>query len=80
MKVFLAEAALLSLLGGGLGLLAGFGGARLLAHLLPALPAQPPGWAVAAAMAVSLGAGIAFGVLQARRAARLDPVTALARH
>lgn len=79
MKVFLAEAALLSLLGGGLGLLAGFGGARLLAHLMPALPAQPPGWAVVAALAVSLGAGIAFGVLPARRAARLDPVAALAR-
>ncbi len=80
MKIFLAEAALLSLLGGGLGLLAGYGGARLLAHLLPALPAQPPGWAVAAAIAVSLGAGITFGVLPARRAARLDPVAALSRH
>jgi len=80
MKVFLVEAALLSLLGGGLGLLAGYGGARLLAHLLPALPAQPPDWAVVAAMAVSLGAGVAFGVLPARRAARLDPVTALLRH
>jgi putative ABC transport system permease protein len=80
MQVFLVEAALLSLLGGSFGLLAGFGGARLLAHLLPALPAQPPDWAVGAAMAVSLGAGIAFGVLPARRAARLDPVTALSRH
>ena len=80
MKIFLAEAALLSLLGGGLGLLAGYGGARLLAHLLPALPAQPPDWAVAAAIAVSLGAGITFGVLPARRAARLDPVAALSRH
>jgi putative ABC transport system permease protein len=80
MKVFLVEAALLSLLGGGFGLLAGYGGARLLAHLMPALPAQPPDWAVAAAMAVSLGAGIAFGVLPARRAARLDPVAALSRH
>jgi putative ABC transport system permease protein len=80
MKIFLAEAALLSLLGGGLGLLAGYGGARLLAHLLPALPARPPDWAVAAAIAVSLGAGITFGVLPARRAARLDPVAALSRH
>jgi putative ABC transport system permease protein len=79
LRVFLAEATLLSTLGGGIGLLAGYGGARLLARLLPALPATPPDWAVAAALAVSLGAGILFGVLPARRAARLDPVAALAR-
>ncbi len=76
--VFLFESVLLSLAGGLLGLLGGYGGARVLVHLFPELPASPPGWAVAAALLVSLGAGALFGALPARRAARLDPVTALA--
>jgi putative ABC transport system permease protein len=79
-RVFLAEAVLLSVAGGILGLLAGYAGAAVLGQAFPALPAEPPFWAVAAALVVSFGAGIAFGVLPARRAARLDPVTALARH
>jgi len=78
-KVFLVEAVLLSLAGGILGLAAGYAGAEALGRAFPALPASPPPWAVAAALAVSFAAGIAFGVLPARRAARLDPVTALAR-
>ncbi len=78
LEVFLVEAVLLSLFGGVVGLLVGYAGAATLAHLFPALPAAPPHWAVAAALGVSFGAGILFGVLPARRAARLDPVTALA--
>jgi putative ABC transport system permease protein len=79
-RVFLVEAILLSLAGGLLGLLVGYIGAGVLGHAFPALPARPPAWAVAAAIAVSFGAGVAFGVMPARRAARLDPVAALARH
>ena len=79
-RVFLVEAILLSLTGGLVGLLAGYAGAAVLGQAFPALPARPPLWAVAAALVVSFGAGIGFGVLPARRAARLDPVTALARH
>ena len=79
-RVFLVEAILLSLTGGLVGLLAGYAGAAALSQVFPALPARPPLWAVAAALVVSFGAGIAFGVLPARRAARLDPVAALARH
>jgi putative ABC transport system permease protein len=36
-------------------------------------------WAPIAAVSVALGTGLLFGVLPARRAARLDPVVALAR-
>jgi putative ABC transport system permease protein len=79
-RVFLVEAVLLSLAGGALGLAAGYLGAEILGHAFPALPARPPGWAVTAAIVVSFGAGVAFGVMPARRAARMDPVMALARH
>ena len=78
-KVFLVEAVLLSLAGGVIGLAAGYAGAAALGQAFPSLPASPPSWAVVAALVVSFGAGIAFGVLPARRAARLDPVLALAR-
>jgi putative ABC transport system permease protein len=37
-------------------------------------------WAVLAAIATAIGAGLLFGALPARRAARLDPVRALSRH
>ena len=46
--------------------------------IYPDFPAAPPLWAIAAAMGLSLGVGALFGVLPARRAARLDPVAALA--
>lgn len=77
--VFLVEAVLLSSMGGLLGLGLGYAGAAFLARLFPALPAEPPPWAVVSAIVVSFGAGVIFGVLPARRAARLDPVVALAR-
>ena len=78
LAVFLAEAALLSAAGGLLGLAAGFGAVRLLVRVFPALPAAPPTWAVAASITLSLAVGLLFGLLPARRAARLDPVAALA--
>jgi len=37
-----------------------------------------PLWAFVSALGVAVGTGVAFGLLPARRAARLDPVTALA--
>ena len=79
-RVFLVEAVLLALAGGALGLTLGYIGAAILGQAYPALPAEPPLWAVAGAIVVSFAAGIGFGVLPARRAARLDPVAALSRH
>ncbi len=79
LRAFLVEAALLSTAGGVLGLLAGWSGTLLLRGLYPDFPVQPPAWAVAAALAVSVGVGLVAGVLPARRAARLEPVVALAR-
>lgn len=77
-KVFLTEAALLSLAGGLLGLGFGWLAVRVMVRLFPALPASPPAWAVLAALGLSLTTGIVFGLLPARRAANLDPVNALA--
>ena len=76
---FLVEAAMLAAAGGALGLAAGWLGTRVLVGIWPALPAAPPAWAVASAAALSLAVGTLFGWLPARRAARLDPVAALAR-
>ena len=77
-SVFLAEAAMLSLTGGLLGLATGWLAVRVLVRIFPALPASPPPWAVIAALTLSLVTGVVFGLLPARRAAKLDPVTALA--
>jgi putative ABC transport system permease protein len=78
--LFLLESLLLSLLGALVGVILGFGGAWGLQNLYPSLDFTPPWWAVVGAMSTALLCGLIFGVLPARRAARLDPVEALARH
>jgi len=78
MGVFITEAAVLSSIGGLVGLAAGWLAVRVFVGIYPSFPAAPPAWAVAASMAVAIVVGIVFGVLPARRAARLDPVVALA--
>jgi putative ABC transport system permease protein len=78
-SLFLAEAALLSASGGVAGLAIGYAAANVLGRIYPALPATPPTWAVVAAVVLSFGMGLIFGVLPARRAAKLDPVAALSR-
>lgn len=78
LAAFLAEAVLISGAGGLLGLALGFGAVGVLVAIYPALPAAPPSWAVAAALALAVAVGAVFGVLPARRATRLDPAQALA--
>ncbi|MCI0733793.1 MAG: ABC transporter permease [Methylococcaceae bacterium] len=77
--LFLAEAALLSLTGAAAGLAGGYAGALAVARLYPAFPITVPGWSPLAALATALATGLLFGVLPAARAAKLDPVEALAR-
>jgi putative ABC transport system permease protein len=74
---FLVEAAILSCAGGALGLAAGYSLDRGIVALYPAFPVQPPVWAVAGALLLSVFVGVGFGLLPARRAARMDPVVSL---
>jgi putative ABC transport system permease protein len=75
--VFITEAAVLSTIGGVVGLAAGWAAIRVFVKIYPTFPASPPLWAVVASLAVATVVGIVFGVLPARRAAKLDPVIAL---
>ena len=76
--LFFAEAALLSTAGSVAGLVLGYAGSMIIGQIYPTLPVSPPWWAVLAACFTALGTGILFSVWPARRAAKLDPVTALA--
>lgn len=75
-RQFLAEAIVLSSLGGVLGVLAGWLFALLVATASP-LPARITGWSVAVALLLGAGVGVLFGVYPARRAAKLDPIMAM---
>jgi putative ABC transport system permease protein len=75
-RQFLAEAVSLSLSGGLIGVLCGWGFATLVSAASP-LPARVSAWSVTLAIVLGAGVGVVFGVYPARRAARLDPITAL---
>ena len=79
-NAFMAEAAMLSLIGALTGYGLGLFGAFVLRQMYPVFPAYPPDWAVIAALGTALGTGLLFGIMPARRAARLDPVQALMKH
>lgn len=79
LRLFLSEAALLSLAGAMCGSLLGQLGILTLQWLYPTFPLNLPLWARLSALAVALLTGLIFGVMPARKAARLDPVTALGR-
>lgn len=78
-NLFLAEAVLLSSIGAFTGLGLGYAGAWVLRQVYPTFPAYPPLWAVLAGLSAALCSGVIFGVMPARRAARLDPILALSK-
>jgi putative ABC transport system permease protein len=73
---FLVEALVLSSLGGLIGGAMGLSAVALVATFTP-LPAAIGGVSVLITVGLSGTIGLVFGVLPARRAARLDPITAL---
>jgi putative ABC transport system permease protein len=75
-RQFLAEAVTLAAVGGLLGVLGGSALAQLVALASP-LPARVTWWSVGLALGLGTSVGLVFGVVPARRAARLDPITAL---
>jgi len=77
LRLFLTEAALLSLIGAVAGLIAGALLTQLALRFYPDFPLFIPGWAIAAAVIVAVVTGVLFGVHPARKAAALDPVIAL---
>ncbi|MDP2177350.1 ABC transporter permease [Methylicorpusculum sp.] len=77
--LFLTEAVLLSIAGAGVGLILGEVSFLGLARIYPEFPFYLPGWATLAALTVSLVTGLIFGILPARKAANLDPISALAK-
>jgi len=75
-KQFLAEAMLISLIGGAIGILLGIVGA-LLVGKFGSLPVALNGRVVALAAGFSIATGLFFGYYPARKASMLDPIEAL---
>ena len=73
---FVIEAVALSVLGGIIGIVIGWGGALLLAQTTP-VPANVTLWAVAMSFFFAFGVGVFFGVYPAWKASQLDPIDAL---
>ena len=75
-RQFLAEAMLISLIGGVIGIAIGVVGALLVGHFSQ-LPVALNGRVVALAATFSIATGLFFGYYPARKASQLDPIEAL---
>ncbi|MCK4307132.1 ABC transporter permease [candidate division WOR-3 bacterium] len=73
---FLIEAIVLTLTGGIIGILLGFGFSKLISALTP-LPASTPFWSILVGIGFSVGVGVFFGIYPARKASKLNPIEAL---
>ena len=73
---FLIEAAVLTSVGGILGVIMG-SAIGLVVNLVSGFPVSLPWWSFALGLGFSAGIGIFFGMLPAWRASRLDPIEAL---
>jgi len=74
---FLVESVVLGLVGGLLGVLAGYGGAQVVTPLLGGTRALVTPASVVMALSVSIAVGLFFGIYPASRAAALHPIEAL---
>ena len=76
LQQFLVESLVLASLGGAIGTLVGLGTVSLVAAVTP-LPAAIGATTVVVTVGLSGSIGLFFGVVPARRAAKLDPIVAL---
>ncbi len=76
MKQFLAESVMQCLIGGCIGITAGFAIAELL-NTFTSFPASVQTWVAVLGVVLSSVIGLFFGIYPATRAAKLDPVAAL---
>ena len=74
---FLLEAMTLTFFGGLIGVTLAIGISNLIMLFIPSIPASIPLWAVIMGLTVSVGVGLIFGVLPARKASKLDPIECL---
>jgi putative ABC transport system permease protein len=74
---FLVEATVIGLVGGVLGVLAGYGAAQVITPLLGGTRALVTPASVIMALTVSIAVGVFFGIYPASRAAALHPIDAL---
>jgi putative ABC transport system permease protein len=77
LKQFLAEASIISMFGGGLGIVCGWAIANFLSEFTQVLQTYTPPIIVVAALVMAVIVGIVSGIYPAIRASRLDPVQAL---
>ncbi|MHB1018225.1 MAG: ABC transporter permease [Coriobacteriia bacterium] len=76
MSQFVIEAVGLSILGGVMGIIVGWGGATLIEAFTP-VPTNVTPWAVAMSFSFAFLVGVFFGVYPAYKASQLDPIEAL---
>ena len=76
LRQFLVESSVMAAMGGAIGVFIAWALAVLIEHTTP-VPMSVPVSAVIAAIGISTGVGLFFGVYPARRAAKLDPIEAL---
>ena len=74
---FLLEAMTLTAFGGFIGVFLSLAISNLIMMLIPSMPAKVEMWMILLSLGVSIGVGLIFGVLPARKASKLDPIDCL---
>ena len=76
MMQFLAESAIITLIGGAIGIVLGIGGAELICLIAPISPRLSVSTVIIATL-FSSAVGIFFGIYPAKKAAKMSPIEAL---
>lgn len=75
-RQFLYEAMLVSIIGGIIGILLGVGAAKVISTAAD-IPTMISWWSIVLSFGVAASVGLVFGIVPARKAAKLDPINAL---